>query len=371
MSKLEQIRIQLEKRKEQERFRQIQVISDEGEGMLSFASEDVLNLATHPYIKKSTLKYVLEWGVGSTASRLSMGHLACQQDVEEKLASLLGTESALLFQSGMEAIRLTLGTLVTEETMLFIDRGCHPRLIPGQGVKKRFEHLDYEDLSILLEHAPHNRPKIILTESLFYLSGAEANLRKLIALAKEHDAFLLVDDSAGVGVLGKHGLGACSCKRGVDLIIGSFNKASGSFGAFLGTSHLLREYLCHFAKTPPAPLPPAALGAASGALDLIPDMQLERSRILSSANKLRDQLTQEGFDLGPSSAHILPLILRAEEDVTDFFEALRQEKISVMSLRPPLVPIGTSRLRLTLTAKHTPPDLKRLLDTLQSAAVKI
>lgn len=368
----------LEKKREQKEYSQLRCVIPIDETHLSsdkkilnFASQDFLGLSQHPYVKKNTIKYVLEWGAGTTPSRLVTEHLECHRSVEEKLAELVGKETALLFPSAFQAHQSILSTLADRRSLIFIDRFCQHGLIQAaigsQAKVVRYEHQNLDELRCLLikyKETPCN-VKLILSESLFGFNGEVANLKGLSELAETYQALLCVDDSFAVEILGKHGMGLASHRKGVDLVMGSFGKSCGFFGAYIGCSPLIRDYLSSFNPQllETTALPPAVIGAISAALDLIPDMQLERRKVLENSAFVQEELTKEGWDLGDPSAHIIPLLCSSEAECLKLSRALTQAHILITPLLPPILPPGASRLRLIIGALHTREHLETLIQT--------
>ncbi len=366
----------LDKKREQKEYRQLRCVADlekkQSESQINFASNDFLGLSQHPYVKKNTIKYVLEWGAGTTSSRLVTEHLECHRSVEEKLADLAGKEGALLFPSAYQTHDRILSTLLSSRTQVFIDRYCHHNLIQAavsSGAQVfRYEHNNLDQLTSLIEKTGGNSIKWIVTESLFGIDGEFTDLKKLTEIAEEYGALTYIDDSNTVGVMGKHGMGLASHRRGVDLISGSFGKQSGSFGAYIASNHLLREYLLAFNPElmEITMLPPAVLGAINGSLDLIPDMQVERQKIELLSRTLRESLRENHWDTGSGTSHIIPLLCSSELECERLSSALIKKSILIKTLKPPLVPQGATRLRLSINALHTQEDISYLLKTLQN-----
>lgn len=376
MNKYATYQTSLDKKREQKEYRQLRCIAaleeKSDDSRLNFTSNDILGLSRHPYVKKNTIKYVLEWGAGTTPGRLVTEHLECHRSVEEKLAELTGKETALLFPSAYNAQQMILSTLMRQRCMIFIDRYCHHGLIQaaiGSGAQVfRYEHNNLEQLQDLLEKTGNTSQKWIISESLFGIDGEAANLKKITELADRYDALTYIDDSNSVGLLGKHGMGLASHRKGIDVVFGSFGKQSGTFGAYLATSQLFRQYLLafnpEFLET--TMLPPAGLGAISGSLDLIPDMHVERQKVEALSHLLRELLQENHWDVGSGGSHIIPVLCSKEEECGKLSHGLLQENILVTTLRPPLVPQGAARLRLIINATHKEEDLHTLISTLQS-----
>lgn len=365
----------LEKKREQKEYQQLRCVGDLEEknkgSRINFASNDFLGLSQHPYVKKNTIKYVLEWGAGTTPSRLVTEHLECHRSVEDKLSGLMGKEGSLLFHSAYQVHEQILSTILNSRAQVFIDRYCHHGLIQAvvsSGAQVfRFEHGNLDQLTSLLEKAGKNTLKWIVTESLFGIDGELADLKKMGEIAENCGGLMYVDDSNSVGVLGKHGMGLASHRRGIDLVFGSFGKQSGSFGAYIATNQILRDYLLAFNPQlmESTILPPAVLGAISGSLDLIPDMQVERQKIALTARSLRESLIENHWDIGNGTSHIIPLICSNELECEKLSKALLKKSILTTVLKPPFVPQGAARIRLNVTSLLSQEDVTYLLKTLQ------
>ncbi|MCB1107287.1 MAG: pyridoxal phosphate-dependent aminotransferase family protein [Chlamydiia bacterium] len=376
MSKYNHYQSALEKKREQKEYRQLRCMAALEEKVddqrINFASNDLLGLVQHPYVKKVTIKYVLEWGAGTTPSHIVPKHLECHRSVEEKLADLVGKEGALLFPSAYNAHQRILSTLMNSQSVVFIDRYCNQELIQaaiGSGAKVfRFEHRNLEELEALLEKGKNAHNKWIVTESLFGINGEVANLKKIGEIAEEMGALTYVDDSYAVGAMGKHGMGIASHRKGIDIVFGSFGKQSGTFGAFLATSHLFRQYLLAFNTelVETTMLPPAVLGAISASLDLIPDMTVERQKIEMLSHTLRETFICSHWDVGTGTSHIIPLICSNENECQKLSNALLKRNILARTLRPPVVPQGLSSLSFTINALHSHEDISLLAEALQS-----
>ena len=367
----------LEKKREQREYNQLCCVSffaeQKDQTIVNFASSDFLGLFAHPYIKKTTLKYALTWGSGTTPSRLVPAHLECHRNIEEKLAKLVGKESVLLFPSIYQMHHQILSTLTDKNSYIFIDRLSHYSLIQASvrsGAKVfRFEHHNYAQLKNLLEKTQEiDLPKWIISESLFSVNGEASDLNRLIELAESYKAFLYIDDSNSISMFGKNGMGLASHRKRIDVSVGNFGKTSGSFGAFIACNSIVREYLITFNPQLLATtiLPPAVLGTISGALDLIPDMHVERKKVLNHSAYLRKALQNEHWNVGHGHAHIIPLIFMDESQCLKLFRTLSQKNILTTLFRPPIIPQGPSHLRVIVNALHTQKELSLLLQTLKN-----
>ena len=217
--------------------------------------------------------------------------------------------------------------------------------------------------ALLEDRAVAAGPRLIVTESVFSMDGDVADLGRIGELARAHDAFLYVDEAHATGVLGPHGAGLC-IGSGADLVMGTFSKALGGFGAYVAGSRRLIDYLVNAAggfifSTAP---PPAMLGAIDAALDLVPEMDAERARLAAHGDRLRARLADADIDTGGSAAQIVPAIVGDAQAALALAAALEEDGILAAAIRPPTVPPGTSRLRLALSAAHDEADIERLAD---------
>jgi 8-amino-7-oxononanoate synthase len=340
----------------------------DGQALTDFSSNDYLGLAGHGMLAQRAAEWALTYGAGAGASRLVTGTRPIHLAVEEKIARFKGTQAALLFPSGWHCNAAVLAALLkaAPDTLLFTDRLIHGSLHAGAaGYRQiRFRHNELAHLEELLTR--HNDgPKIIVTESVFSMDGDRAHLSALAALAKAHDAFLYVDEAHASGVLGPHGKGL-SAGLGVDLVMGTFSKALGCFGAYVAGSRLLIDYLLSacggfiFSTAPP----PAMLGAIDAALDLVPGMDEARAVLEGHGDTLRARLRTEGIDTAQSSTQIVPVIVGEAQDALALAETLARQGMLAVAIRPPTVPKGTSRLRVALHANHTTDDIDRLADAI-------
>ena len=344
-----------------------------GRSLIDFSSNDYLGLARHPLLIERAQAWAAELGAGSGASRLVTGSSDAHLALEARIAAFKHTQAALLFASGWQCNAAVIPALLAAApgTAVFADRLIHGSMhagIAAAGVRQhRFRHNDLAHLAELLEtHGKAAPARLILTESVFSMDGDRADLPALAALAKAHDAFLFVDEAHATGVLGPGGAGLAAGVAGIDLVMGTFSKALGGFGAYIAGSALLRDYLVNtcggfiFTTAPP----PAVLGAIDAALDLVPAMDAERAHLARLGDRLRAGLAEFGLATGGSTTQIVPAIIGAEADALALSRALAEAGMLAAAIRPPTVPPGTSRLRLALRATHSEADIDALLAAL-------
>ena len=345
--------------------------SIDGRPMLAFCSNDYLGLANHPEVIAALQQGAARWGVGSGAAHLVNGHSAAHQALEEALAEFTGYPRALLFSTGYMANLGVIGALAGRGDTVFEDRRNHASLLDGallaRATLRRYPHAD---AAALARAAPTARIRLMATDGVFSMDGDLAPLPDLAAIAARTGAWLLVDDAHGLGVLGREGRGSLDhCGLGarqVPILMGTLGKALGTFGAFVAGSDDLIETLIQRARpyiyttaTPPAL---AAATLVSLALARRDDWRRERLRTLIA--RFRQGAAQLGLPLADSPTPIQPILAGSSARALHWSRTLEAAGILVTAIRPPTVPAGTARLRVTLSAAHTDADLDRLLTAL-------
>lgn len=351
-----------------------------GQGpLVDFSSNDYLGLSRHPLLISRARDYAQEWGAGTRASRLVTGNIAPFSMIEAKIAAGKASEAALVFVSGFQANATILPALLDRralgaEPLVFCDKLNHASLIQGcqaAGVKQiRFRHNDLGHLDQLLaQHSRDDRPSFIVTETVFSMDGDCADVTGLTRLADKYQAFLYLDEAHATGVLGLDGFGLAKGSNR-SLVMGTFSKALGGFGAYAACSAALRDFLVNrcagliYATA----LPPAVLGAMDAALDLIPQLDSQRRHLAKIAGDFRAALQAAGRDTGSSTTQIVPLILGPEQRALDLAKALEAEGLLAIAIRPPTVPAGQSRIRFTFCANHSDQQVDQLTQAVQRLA---
>jgi 8-amino-7-oxononanoate synthase len=348
-----------------------------GRAYVNLASNDYLALRFHEALAARAGEWARCFGAGSGASRLVTGNLDLFAGAEHKVAALKQKPEALIMASGFQANASVLQALfdrraIGAEPLVFADRLNHASMHFGcqaAAVRQiRYRHLDAAHLAELLEqHAADDRPKFILTESVFSMDGDRAPMPEIVALARANDAMLVVDDAHATGVLGEGGRGLSD---GAHVVIGTFSKALGSFGAYVACSATVRDYVVNRCSgfIYSTALPPPVLGAIDAALDLLSGLGQERALVASLAARFREGAQARGHDTGASTTQIVPVIAGSADAALGLSAKLRDAGFWATAIRPPTVPQGTARVRFAFTAAHDETDIDRLLDVLGDVA---
>lgn len=358
-----------------------QVVVD-GKEVLLLCSNNYLGLANHPVLKEASIKAVEHYGVGTGASRLVSGTMELHDQLERKIAAFKGTERALLFNSGYAANTGVIPALAHKGDILFSDKLNHASIVDGCLLSRarlvRYPHNDMNFLRrCLAEHRGDGR-RIIVADGVFSMDGDMANLAELVAIKKEHGALLMVDDAHGTGVFGSTGRGTAEhlgLSSEIDISMGTLGKALGGFGAFIASSHEIIEYLVNRARPFifSTSLPPAVLAAASAAFNIVDSREGAdlRQRLAANAEYLRNSLCEAGFDTLGSETQIIPVFVGDAQKTMEFSRALLDEGVFVQGIRPPTVPVGSSRLRFTLMATHEESDLHCVMKAVCRAGERV
>ncbi len=358
--------------------RDARTIAIGGEVLLNFASNDYLGLRFHPALIARSAEWAEAYGAGAGASRLVTGNLALFEGIEAKVARFKGKPAALIMASGFQANVGVLQALLDRsvlgaEPLVFADRLNHASMHFGcaaAGAREiRYRHGEAAHLAELLaKHRDSSQPKFILTESVFSMDGDIAPLGEIGNLAREHGATLIVDDAHATGILGEGGAGLSA---EADVVIGTFSKALGGFGAYVGCSETMRDYLVNRCAglIYSTALPPPVLGAIDASLDLLASLDAERAHVAALADKLRHGAKGIGLETGASATQIVPLIAGDTHAALLLAKRLREAGIFATAIRPPTVPTGTARVRLAVTAAHREDDIDAILDALDTNAL--
>ncbi len=377
----------LQQRREQSLYRQRRIVTGPQGSRLSlnngnalnFCSNDYLGLANHPDIITALKRGADEYGVGAGASHLINGHSYAHHALEEELADFSGRPRALLFSTGYMANLGVITSLVGKGDAILEDRINHASLIDAgllSGARlQRYRHADVHSLDKYLQkYTTNNQRRLIATDGVFSMDGDLAPLPALSVTAQQHHAWLMVDDAHGMGVIGKQGRGTIDHfaldQNQVPILMGTLGKAFGTFGAFVAGSEVLIETLIQQARSYiyTTALPPAVAVATRASLGLLRAANDRREKLTTLIQQFRSGAEQLGLTLMASQTPIQPLIVGNTKQAMALSETLLQEhQILVSAIRPPTVPEGSARLRITLCANHTPTQVDRLLAALDAS----
>jgi 8-amino-7-oxononanoate synthase len=342
--------------------------------LINFSSNDYLGLAKHPALIDRANSYSQRYGTSATASRLVAGSYDIHSALEDRLAAAVGQESALLFGTGFQANLTILPCLADRQSLILCDRLVHNSLIQGiqlSGAQfRRYRHNDLQSLESALQSAQTQAYTriLIVSETLFSMDGDRSDVPALVALAQRYGAILYLDDAHALGVLGPQGMGLAAHQPGVDIIVGTFGKAMGAFGAFVACSRSLRDYLINLCPGViyTTALPPSVIGSIDAALDLIPGMDTDRQRLQDHSALLRRALSNLGYDTARSESQIVPAIVGAEQETLTLAAGLDAQGLLAIAIRPPTVAIGSSRLRFTLSSAHSRAQCETLIQSIET-----
>ena len=370
-------------RRRQHRYRQPHIMDGPsgrhavlgGRQYLNFCSNDYLGLANDPAVIAAFRQGAADWGVGSGASHLVCGHQRPHQDLEEALAEHTGRERALLFSTGYMANLGVMTALLGKGDAVFQDRLNHASLLDGgllSGARfRRFSHNDGQALASQLARSEARR-KLVVADGVFSMDGDVAPLAAYADACEAHDAWLMVDDAHGIGVLDAQGRGSVFAQQvndRVPVLMGTLGKGLGTAGAFVAGSSELIETLIQFARTYiyTTAMPAAVAVASLISLDKAREETWRRQKLVALIERFRAGAEQLGYHLMDSATPIQPLLIGDDADAMALSAALREHGMLITAIRPPTVPQGQARLRITLSAAHEEDDVDRLLQALSTS----
>lgn len=379
---IDALKVYLDQQKQHQLYRQRAIVEGPqgvllhiaGKQYLNFCSNDYLGLANHPQVIEALTQGAREYGVGSGASHLINGHSRAHHQLEEELAAFVGRPRALLFSTGYMANLGVISALLGRGDAVFEDRLNHASLLDGgllsQARLQRYQHADGADLQAKLS-ASKAKQKLICSDGVFSMDGDIAPLDELIKQAKNHQAWLMIDDAHGLGTIGENGRGSLevygASREQVPILVGTLGKAFGTFGAFVAGDEVLIEYLIQRARSYiyTTALPPAVAEATRTSLRLITEEVWRREQLRSNVIYFKQCLTQIGVADTGSDTAIQPIMLGEVTRALALSERLKQQGILVSAIRPPTVPEGSARLRVTLCAEHSHAQIDQLIESLR------
>lgn len=348
-----------------------------GRSLWNFSSNDYLGLARHSRVQAAAIEAINRFGTGATASRLVSGTLTCHEALEQQLAELKGYPAALVFGSGYAANVGIISALVGRGDHVFMDRLAHASLVDAAILSRasvhRFHHNDSDHLHRLCRACSGSGKRLVVTESVFSMDGDLAPLAELAGVAEAEGAMMLVDEAHATGLFGPAGAGLVRQGRiesKVNLSMGTLSKALGGLGGFVACSDEMRNWLIHKARSfiYSTALPPAMVGAASGALAVLRENPGLGRELLARAARFRRRLKALGLDTGASESQIIPVLVGDNTRAVRLHRRLLEQGILAVAIRPPTVPRGTARLRLSLRLDHPVDVLDEVADRIADAA---
>ncbi|MDD5006279.1 MAG: 8-amino-7-oxononanoate synthase [Candidatus Omnitrophica bacterium] len=354
----------------------------DGKRVLNLCSNNYLGLANDKRIKKASISAIKKYGCGSGASRLVCGNMILHKELEEKIAKFKKTESALVFNSGYTANLGIISALVGRGDVVFCDKLNHASIIDAiilsRTELRRYPHKDSFTLEELIKKSENFNKKLIVTDSVFSMDGDIAALKDLINLSKKYNCLLMIDEAHATGVLGKNGRGALEYlgleneKENI-IQMGTLSKAFGGFGAYVCGSKDLIEYLINKSRAfiYTTALPPAVIAANIKALEIVQSSKNLRIKLKKNISFFKNGLKFLGFSVTDDETPIIPLIIGDAKLTMEFSKKLFKERIFVQGIRPPTVPQGLARLRITLMATHTKKDLEFALAKIKKVAKEL
>src|SRR3954471_21398773 len=350
----------------------------EGRPVLLLCSGNALGLADHPRVRRAAADAAMRWGVGAGAARVSCGTMTLHRRLEERLADFTGRRAALLFGSGSLATLGVTPALARRGEVVLHDELSHSSIRDGCRLSGAevvaYRHADVEHLAWALRQCD-GRAALIATDGMFGMDGDVAPLAEIVELARRHDTRVLVDEAHALGALGPGGRGALAAAGllgDVDVVTGTLAKALGSYGGFVACDHVTARFLVHSARTllHSTALPPVAAAAAMAALDLLEEQPRRVEKLRANAEVLRDALAREGFDVSGAAAHVVPLVVGDAERAARIVDFALDQGVFAEAVRPPAVPEGTARVRLSVMASHSREELRAAATVMARAALR-
>lgn len=379
-------KFRLEEIKKSDTYRELRLVNQSsgpemimnGKKVLNFASNNYLGLSNHPVICKRASDSITSWGTSSGASRLITGNTSLHEELEKKIADFKKQESSVLFNCGYMANVGGITALSNKNTIIYSDLLNHASIIDGARLSKSkiliYNHCNMHDLENKIK-ANKKEDGLIVSDGVFSMDGDIAPVPELAEIARKYECALMIDDAHGTGVLGKSGRGVCeffNLHSGVDLHMGTLSKAFGSEGGFIAGSDLLADILRNVARPFifSTAMAPSSVTSASAAIDILLEENWRVKKLSENARYLREGLQSTGLKVPEGITPIIPVIIGKNEDTVLFSTILEEEGIFSPAIRPPTVPEGSGRIRVTVMATHTREQLDHAISSFEIAANK-
>ena len=352
----------------------------EGKEYIMLSSNDYLGLSHHPKIKEAGKQALEKWGSSTTGARLANGGRIFHRELEEKLAEFLGKEACHVFSAGYLGCASSVTGFADRKDIIFADKNLHSSLLSGiklSGARcERFSHNSPSHLSQILEEEEKDTGKIFVLEGVYSMEGHIAKLPEFVELGKNHQAFIILDDAHGFGVLGKEGRGTANhfgLTSEIDVLCGSFSKSLAGAGGFVASSQDAIDYMRSHSKQTifSAALSPASCKCAEAALDIMQQEPEHREKLFKNLDRYRSILKKLDLDIWESETPAIPIVLGEKEKVYYFWKALLEKGIYTIISIAPGVPPGKDLVRTAISANHTDEDLDRIEEAMTYAKSKI
>ncbi|WP_017727660.1 8-amino-7-oxononanoate synthase [Halalkalibacterium ligniniphilum] len=351
-----------------------------GRRLLNLASNNYLGLSGHERLKAAAIRAITEYGVGATASRLIVGNHPLYEKAENALKIWKRAEASLILHSGYAANIGILSAVIGRNGVVFSDKFNHASIVDGsilsRAEHKRYRHNDMTHLEALLKKTPKDKRKLIVTDTIFSMDGDKALLLDLVTLKERYNAILMVDEAHGSGVYGPNGEGysyEVNLQGKIDILMGTFSKAMGCYGAYVTGEPYIIDYLKNKMRSFifSTGLPPMILASIQEAIYFVQEEPDRRERLQTLSDDFREALSLYGFDTCNSTSQIIPLRIGSNEKTIEFSERLQEAGIAAIAVRPPTVPNGEARIRFALTSEHDAEELAWAVDKIASVGKEL
>ncbi|MCJ7509183.1 MAG: aminotransferase class I/II-fold pyridoxal phosphate-dependent enzyme [candidate division Zixibacteria bacterium] len=351
-----------------------------GKETIMIGSNNYMGLTSHPKVKEAAMRAVELYGSGCSGSRFLNGTLDMHVELERRLAQFMKRETALVFSTGFQTNLGTISALVNKGEYMITDRSDHASIVDGCrlsfGKVLKFKHNDMKDLERVLHSIKKDAGKMIIVDGVFSMEGDIANLPKIVGLAGEYNARVMVDDAHSIGVLGENGRGTgeyFGLEDKIDIVMGTFSKSFASLGGFIVADEPVIHYVKHTSRALifSASMPPASVAATLAALDIIETEPQRREKLWQIARKMHDGFKRLGFNIGETKTPIIPVYIGEDLQTFKVWKALLEEGVFTNPIISPAVPPGSALLRTSYTATHTDEQLDKVLEIFQKVGKKM
>jgi len=352
-------------------------VTIDGKKYVLLGSNSYLGLSVDPKVVEAARLALEKYGTGSGGSRLVSGSSDLHRVLEHRIAEFKNTEAAILFSSGYLANIGTISALVSSNDIIYSDELNHASIIDGAKLSRAsvriYKHLDLNHLKEILESdKDKNCKRLIVTDSVFSMDGDLVPLPELVEISERYSCMLMIDEAHATGVLGKRGSGATEhygVEDRVPVVMGTLSKAIGSLGGYIAGSQVLIDFIRNRVRSYifDTSLPPASVAASIAAIDIIENEPERREHLWNLVNQFKSGITETGLTILPSHSAIIPVLIGEAEPALNFAKALREYGIFTPAVRPPSVPHGMCRIRVTIMAKHNEKDIARALRAFRAA----